>query len=240
MVFVNKYGVRVVNEKITYNERTQAHFHWDATHREYANLVLMMVYDSAVAGNPTNWPFRYPVPLPGTQSPFVISGNTIPELAQAIDARLATYADRTGNYRLDSSFAGNLQATIDRFNGFAAAGKDDDFHRGETPIQVAWNGPARAGNTKNPTMFPLSASGPYFCILIGGGTLDTKGGPKVNTKAQVLSTKGTPIPGLYGAGNCIASPSAQAYWSAGGTIGPALVFGYIAGINAAAEPVKAV
>jgi succinate dehydrogenase/fumarate reductase flavoprotein subunit len=240
MIQVNKFGKRVVNEKITYNERTQAHFHWDATHREYSNNILMMIYDSGVAGNPLNWPFRYPLPLPGVASPLVISGNTWEELAAAIDARLARYTAQTGNYRLDASFVANLKDTIARFNGFAASGVDLDFRRGETPIQVAWHGPARAGNTSgNPTMYPFASSGPYYCILIGGGTLDTKGGPVINAKGQVLDTGFRRIPGLYGAGNCIASPSAQAYWSAGGTIGPALTFGYLAGVNAAAEAVKA-
>jgi succinate dehydrogenase/fumarate reductase flavoprotein subunit len=87
-------------------------------------------------------------------------------------------------------------------------------------------------------MFPLAPDGPYYAIILGGGTLDTKGGPVINTKAQVINTQGNVIAGLYGAGNCIASPAGQAYWSGGGTLGPALTYGRIAGTNAAAEPVK--
>jgi len=169
MIQVNRYGQRVVNEKAIYNERTQAHFYWDPSHREFPNLLLFMVYDSAVASSTSTWPFRWPVPQPGTEAPYVISGNT-----------------------------------------------------------------------NNPTMFPLSSSGPYYAIITAGGTLDTKGGPRVNSKSQVLDTNGKRIPGLYGAGNCIASPAGAAYWSAGGTLGPALTFGYIAGRNAAAAVVKAV
>jgi succinate dehydrogenase/fumarate reductase flavoprotein subunit len=43
---------------------------------------------------------------------------------------------------------------------------------------------------------------------------------------------------LYGAGNAIGSPAHGAYWSGGATLGNALVWGYHAGVNAAAEPVK--
>ena len=60
----------------------------------------------------------------------------------------------------------------------------------------------------------------------------------INAKAQIIRMDGTPIPGLYGAGNCIASPVGQGDWGAGGTLGPAITFGAIAGKYAAAEPVK--
>jgi hypothetical protein len=44
-----------------------------------------------------------------------------------------------------------------------------------------------------------------------------------------------PIPGLYGAGNAIASPSGPAYFGGGTTIGLALVWGHLAGQAAAAD-----
>lgn len=63
-------------------------------------------------------------------------------------------------------------------------------------------------------MAPLAAEGPYHAVLIGLGTLDTKGGPRTSPHAQVLGRDGSAIDGLYAVGNCAASSSNDGYWAA--------------------------
>lgn len=240
---VNRYGLRVMDEKRNYTDRTMVHFFWDPQRAEWMNMLLFMVYDQRTA---TLWQGFPPIPVQGQPAPYVVQGRTLEELAASLDARLATLAPKIGGFRLDPGFTANLKATVERFNGFARTGRDEDFHRGDFSYDREWTTfpPTVPGTewppegTANYTMYPLAAEGPYFAIILGAGTLDTNGGPIINRRAQVLDTAGRAIPGLYGAGNCIASPTANAYWGAGSTIGPALAYGHIAGLNAAREPVK--
>lgn len=246
MVIVDKFGKRITSEKMVYNERSQTHHYWNPQYREFTNLVQFMIYDDALAQDPTEFPFRFPVPMPGQDADYVIKGNTWDELAVNVNDRLDSIREQGGisarigsDVKLADTFVDTLKGSIDRFNSFAESGVDEDFGRGSTPIQVAWgSGTQRFKTNANPTMAPFASSGPYYCVMLVGGTLDTKGGPVIDTNSRVLRVDGTPIPGLYGAGNCVASPAGQAYWSGGSTIGPALVFGYIAGKNAANEPDK--
>jgi len=149
----------------------------------------------------------------------------------------AKYAGVTGGAKLAPDFLANLQASIARFNGFAKTGKDLDFHRGERVVEQLFNGDVKEepGRT-NPTMWPLSASGPYYAALVVAGTLDTKGGPKTDTHGRVLDTGDKPIPGLYGVGNCVASASGRAYWAGGATLGPIIAFAYRTAQAASADP----
>jgi 3-oxosteroid 1-dehydrogenase len=71
-------------------------------------------------------------------------------------------------------------------------------------------------------MYPFRESGPYYCVLICGVVLDTNGGS--NAASQVLRPDGSAIPGLYGAGNCVASVACDGYMSLGSSLGLAAMF----------------
>ncbi len=234
MLQVNRYGRRFVNEKFVYNERTQLHFLWDPVRAEFTNLLSFMVYDQRTAQQ-----FAGMYPLAQGEAPYVLRADTLGGLAGAIGERLATLKHASGGFALDAGFADNLKSTVERFNGFAKTGKDLDFQRGETPVEKYFHALYRPPGQQNPapnaTLHPLAAQSPYYAIILCAGVLDTKGGPKIDTHARMLDALGQPIAGLYGAGNCIAAPAAQAYWSAGATIGSALVFGALAGEHAAAR-----
>ena len=75
--------------------------------------------------------------------------------------------------------------------------------------------------------------GPFYAVKMEAGVLGTNGGPKTNGNAQVLDWRDAPIEGLYAAGNVMAAPLAMIYGGGGGTLGPALTFGYLAGRHVA-------
>lgn len=237
MIYVNRDGKRVANEKLAYNESAQSFFKWDQARSEYPNLVLVAIWDRRSQEHSASDEYgRFIVPK-GTDDAHVIKGKTLKSLAANIDKRLKKYASEIGGLRLSPDFMDNLEKTITRFNGFARKGKDLDFQRGDRPVEQLFNGPAAeqpAG--PNATMYPISGEGPYYAALMTGGSLDTKGGPMTNPKGQVLDRMGKPIPGLYGAGNCVASPSGRAYWAGGATLGPFLAYAYLAAKAANKEP----
>lgn len=229
MIWVDHTGSRVVNEKSVFTERAKAHFAWDVGRYRHTRRVLIQVYDEVVAQQSAA---RAPVPPPGGEHKEVLKGHTWAELAAAIDARLAELEARTGGVRLAADFAARLESSVAEFNKFAVDGRDERFQRGETAIESCYETSLHEGSP-NPTMAPFRDRGPYYAVLVGAAMFDTAGGPWVNASAQVLDVMGEAIPGLYGAGSCIASPGGEAYWSGGAPIGLALTFGYIAGANAA-------
>jgi hypothetical protein len=247
MILVNKYGDRVVNEKRDYNDRTRAHFVYDPVREEYPHQFLFMIFDErsldAFAGS-------VPFPEDRRSVHYIVEGANLGELTGKIQERLTQLSSKIGRVELAPTFSARLASTTARYNEYAKEGKDPDFLRGAQAYDQVWHrffSPRRKdskfseNNLPNVTMYPLAGSGPYYAIILAAGALDTNGGPMINEHAQVLAADGAAIPGLYGAGNCIASPSREAYFGAGGTIGLAMTFAYIAANHAVSlEPATSV
>ncbi|WP_297835950.1 FAD-dependent oxidoreductase [Pseudomonas sp.] len=248
MIFVNRFGRRVVNEKAPYQDIVPTFWAWESQKAHYPNLVLVMLWDEETrlfhAGDKYGNPIGRARSSEGTgpdsaDASHILQAATLAELENKIRDRLNSFASHTGDFNLDESFLDNLHSTIERFNGFAENGCDEDFHRGETAIELYFNMGARPGNDKNETLWPISAEGPYYATLLAPATLDTKGGPRTDVTAQVLNRSGAAIDGLYAVGNCAGAMSGGSYWAGGATLGPIITMGYVAGLNAARQKVRA-
>ncbi len=127
-----------------------------------------------------------------------------------------------------------LQKTVQRYNAMALAGQDEDFAKGETPYnRMQGDAPfAAERGWPNPCMGPLER-GPFYAVKVVAGSLGTFAGLKTNAHAQVLDALGQPIAGLYAGGNDMNSMMAGHYPSGGITLGPAMVFGFLAAHHAA-------
>ncbi|MEV6626978.1 3-oxosteroid 1-dehydrogenase [Amycolatopsis sp. NPDC051106] len=124
-----------------------------------------------------------------------------------------------------------LEATVERFNGFARNGVDEDFQRGVSKYDHYYGDPR---NKPSPSLGPLDKA-PYYAVKIVPGDLGTKGGLRTDEHAQVLREDGSAVPGLYAAGNVSAAVMGRTYAGPGATIGPAMVFGYLAATRLAHE-----
>lgn len=238
MVWVNKYGRRVVNEKAPYQDIVPTFWAWESQRAEYPNLILVMIWDEESKKYHSGDKYGNPMIPDGGDQSHIVSGETLQDLADAVRERLDSFSACTGGWNLDECFVDNLTETIERYNVWAQTGADEDFHRGEAPIELYFNMGGRPGNNKNATMWPISASGPYYATLLAPATLDTKGGPRTNADGQVLTRSGEPIPGLYAVGNCAGAYSGGSYWAGGATLGPIITMAYLAGLHAAAEPAR--
>ena len=208
-IIVNRKGKRFMNEAANYNAVGHAFHTFDPNTFEFINLPAWLIVDS-----------QYQPPIArhrvGPDAPdWIRRADTLAELAAQIEVDAA-----------------GLEETVARFNEGVARGEDPEFDRGVSAYD-SYNGD-RWQEAPFTTLGPIDTP-PYYAAQIESGALGTKGGPKTNAKAQVLRATGGVIPGLYAVGNAMAGVTAMVYGGAGGTLGPGMTFGYIAGMNAARE-----
>jgi succinate dehydrogenase/fumarate reductase flavoprotein subunit len=208
-IMVNRHGERFVNEGINYNDMSKALYNFDPGNYELRNLPCWLIVDS-------QYRERYPIMT-------VMPDDPDPDWLPKEDT-LAALATRVG---IDAEA---LAATAERWNGFVRDGKDRDFGRGEGHYE-RWMGDPTA---PHPNLGTLER-GPFFALSIDAHSSGTKGGPRTNTRGQVLDVRGNVIGGLYAAGNAMAGVSGPGYFGGGGTIGLAMTWGYLCGIDAAKQ-----
>jgi 3-oxosteroid 1-dehydrogenase len=213
-IMVNRKGNRFTNEAANYNAFGAAFHVEDVSRFEYANLPCWLVFDQTYVDK---YGFRVASGIEGKGVPdWVIRGDTPGELAEQLG--------------ID---AGNFAVTIDRWAEHCEKGQDPDYGRGDSAFDCWWGDPDRKGR-RDATLGALQ-TGPFYAVEIHSGALGTKGGPKVDAHGRVMSIDGEPITGLYAAGNVMGSPFGMTYGGAGGTLGPAMVYGYLAATHAVAR-----
>jgi len=224
MIGVNLDGHRCLNEKLPYNELAAEMGVWDSREARYPNLFMIQLWDQRaqdLCQAESNGSI-----VPAGFHDHVFSAETIEEWAQLAQRRLAALTHLTGGARISEDFLVNLRSTVSRWNHMAEAGVDEDFGRGDVAPDIDGFGgpiPQEEGRV-NPVMWPMAEQGPYYGVIVAAGTLDTKGGPKVDVDGRILDDLDEPIPGLFGVGNCVGAVQARSYWAGGATLGPMIAF----------------
>ncbi|BBP98426.1 FAD-binding dehydrogenase [Burkholderia sp. SFA1] len=160
-------------------------------------------------------PFPFPL-KPYERSGYLKSAPTLEALAAqcGIDAR-------------------GLADTVATYNSYAKDGFDPQFHKGSTPYNRVQGD---ASHAPNPCLAPI-ADGPFHAVKIVPGSLGTFAGLATDARSRVLDDARAPIPGLYAVGNDAASMMGGHYPAGGITLGPAMTFGYLAGLELASPDV---
>ncbi|MEZ5709827.1 MAG: FAD-dependent oxidoreductase [Blastomonas sp.] len=208
---VNRLGKRFVNESCSYDEFGQAMI---ADHQATgANVPCWMVFDAK---------FRARYPCGPILPAFIMPDRALPdEWWDSYIFRADNLATLAEKMRVPGD---TLAESIGRMNEYAASGVDAEFGRGQNRFDRFFG---KDDVAPNPCFGPIDKP-PYYAVRIDLGDLGTKGGLKTDRHARVLARNGEPIGNLYAVGNCAGSPFGNCYPGAGGTLGPATVFAYIA------------
>jgi 3-oxosteroid 1-dehydrogenase len=209
-IIVDQSGQRFVNESGSYMDVGAAILERDASVPAVPCWLIM---------NPAhrrNYPF---ITAPGGYTPrrwftdgFMIKASSLEELANRC-----------------SIDAAGLRATVERFNGFAKTGVDEDFDRGGNEYDNHYGDPRVR---PNPNLAAIDRA-PFYAAPLWPGDIGTNGGLLTDERARVLSDGSEVIDGLWAAGNSTASVMGRRYPGPGCTLSAAAVFGYIAAMDAA-------
>ncbi|HDS1737115.1 FAD-dependent oxidoreductase [Pseudomonas hunanensis] len=216
LIGVLSTGKRFVNEADGYYDYTAAMVAAAPEGEEVASWLICDHRFQRRFGLGYSRPFPLPVG-PAVRSGYLQRGDSIEALAKACGI------DPAG-----------LVETVRTFNAHARRGEDPEFGRGSTPYNRKQGDPLVT--VGNPCVAPIE-HGPFYAVKVRPGSFGTFAGLKTNGHAQVLDARGAVIAGLYAVGTDMASVMGGFYPSGGINLGPAMTFGYVAGLHAAGAAV---
>ena len=209
-IIVDRNGQRFVNEALAYYGLGRSLHYFDAASFSFPRCPSWFVFDALRRHEGGIGPLAAQSDDPD----WLIRADSIEMLAQRMGVP-----------------ARELEGSVARFNAQAAAACDGDFGRG----QSEWDRYSIGHTTTGASLRGLTEP-PFYAIELLAGCSGTKGGLRIDERARVRRWDGCDVvSGLYAAGNAVAYPFGRGYPGPGATIGPALVFGWLAGEGAAAS-----
>ena len=209
-ILVDQSGVRYMNEGGSYMAYCKAMLE---RNKSVPAVPSYAVFDSQYLRK-----YMLAGTMPGAAKPqrwydegYLKKADTVVELARALKMDPAT-----------------LQGTVQRFNGFVANNRDEDFNRGVRAYD-RWLGDQF--NKPSETLGSI-AEPPFYAVPVHPGDVGTYGGVVTDEHARVLRNDGSVIAGLYATGVSTASVMGRAYPGAGSSVGPSFVWGYVAARHA--------
>jgi hypothetical protein len=204
-ICVNRAGRRFINEGLAYNDWGKVLGYFDPHTYTFPNIPAFVISNRKLSLDDSD------VNKLGAQVAHgdIVAADTLRELAALIGV------DPDG-----------LEATVAEFDKNAAEGNDPQFGRGI----AGWDRWRKFGKDyPNSALAPIGSQGPFYAQQVVARLFGTRGGPVIDKHGQIVDFENKPIPGLYGAGNAVASPFGLSYPGGGGTLAPAVTFGYLAG-----------
>jgi hypothetical protein len=206
LIAINSQGRRFVNEANSYHDFVSAMF---VTHADNPTRPAYLICDRRFIHE-----YGLGVIHPVWQmlnffvkKNYLLSAPSLSELAQKI-----------------SVDAQSLQETVEQHNQDAVVGTDRLFAKGSQALNRYNGDPSQQ---PNPCLYPLNQA-PFFALPVFPAPIGSSVGLKTNAQAQVLGGDGHPMQGLYACGNDMSSVMGGRYPGPGITLGPALVFAYLA------------
>jgi succinate dehydrogenase/fumarate reductase flavoprotein subunit len=140
--------------------------------------------------------------------------------------------------KVRSSIAGLIGPVVSKLAGRAAKKNDPERLRSLVVGPMAKIIRPMLKSPKSSVLGPVNTP-PFYALKVEASALGTVGGPRTDSLGRALDTEGKVIRGLYAAGNAGGAPTKGFYGGAGGTISLGLVFGYLAGREAARRQTEA-